>query len=136
MIYCTASLFVLWRSKLGFDPAAFNRAFGREATSSWRSGDVVKNGLRKKATTGFEYLSSLPNTKAPAEHISRLVGDLTVDQNELSHLLDLAEISFWVVIRYDGIDQPDCSFSKELLEEITSLGASLDIDIYLRSLDS
>lgn len=98
---------------------------------TWRTGDLVGKSIIRKKNSGWELQSSLPDTASFPEHIDNILEQLEPCMQDCQSfcLRYYAEIS--CVIESYGGDRPEIHLNKDVMQLISKLNASIDVDLYI-----
>jgi hypothetical protein len=114
------------------EPTAVTETLGLEPSTTWRRGDL--KGRRTDAT--YDYgcwrFCTVQNRLSLEEHVAVLMEVFSDRVDLIRSLCDEEgfEIEVGAVVYQRG-ESPDISLSKQAINWISSIGASLDIDTYL-----
>lgn len=111
------------------DPTFISNIIGIPYDRCWRIGDLrPKTTIHEKAN-GWILGSGLSKTTSLEEHLKTLLLRVMPSQDRLLNLLADDQIEISCVIYADS--PPALNFEKKIISDISALGASLDIDLYL-----
>jgi hypothetical protein len=105
------------------------KAIDIEPDLTWKIGDLRPKTTIKEKTNGWMVQSNLPKEASLELHIENLLGRLQPVAPKLFQLSIEAEVQLSCVA-YDA-SPPALFFEKEVIAQISALGATLDIDLYI-----
>jgi len=114
-----------------FDPDDFTAATGLTPTTCWRKGDVSRGRARQHS---FWCLTVGPDlTPEHEEQVLHLLDVMEPQAEVIARLIEQNDVDaqFGLWSRDAGTDEstPDVQLSSSVLNRVTALGASLDIDM-------
>jgi hypothetical protein len=108
-----------------------SRALGVQPTRTWHQGDLVTNrSTVRRETDGWELASGLPKAATAEEHANSLLDRLGSAADALKQIGAEASV-LSIVMEIHGGDRPPLGLSRENIARLASLGAELDIDLYI-----
>jgi hypothetical protein len=110
-------------------PEQISKAIGLTCDRSWRIGDKRENTVIVEKTNGWVLNSGLPKTASLEAHIEDLLKRLLAHADKL-RLLSEDECTELSCVVY-AASPPALNFDKTVIQRLSDLGVSLDIDLYL-----
>ena len=96
---------------------------------AWKPGDFRgKTGARHK-NDGWVFNSKVPKKSSLEEHVDHLLGTLAPVAAQILSISHKAEVRFSCVVY--SATSPPLFFEKGTIAQISALGASFDIDLYI-----
>lgn len=109
-------------------PEQIFAALGVPADKSWRKGDRRENTILIEKENGYEFRSNEPGEMAIEEQTCALLCRLDPIAEKIRTLrCDHVQLTCVVY----SLAVPSVHFSASLIEKISRLGASIDIDLYI-----
>jgi hypothetical protein len=107
-------------------------AVGLTCDQEWKIGDQRGKTIIREKENGCMFESTLPESSPLEDHVDALISRLKPYSEKIKTLSKTNEVEFSCVI-YNYIDpvNPGFHFEKGIISDIHSLGADLDIDLYL-----
>ena len=110
-------------------PKEISAAIGLRCNKSWRPGDRRGRTIIRETTNGWILNSGLTEASSLEEQISHLLNRLEPSAEKLRALSEQESVELSCVIYASA--SPALNFSKSTIDQISRIGASLDIDLYL-----
>lgn len=105
---------------------------GLKCDNEWQIGGKRYGTKIKHRNNGCEFKSKLPATAELEKHIENLMKRLVPASKEIKSLSHQNDIFFTCVIyNYTDPVNPGLFFKKQIINTICSLGACLNIDLYM-----
>ena len=120
-----------WVSDFDCDPKVISDILGLKPSRSFKKGDLIsdKSNHRRKFSS-WEYLSSLPRSEPCQDaHISNLIEVMLKKKDAIKILKEKYEIGINCVGYYHDAN-PGFHMSAELINSCSTLGISIDFDLY------
>lgn len=102
---------------------------GLKPDRTWKIGDLRPKTIIKEKQNGWLIQSLLSKEESLESHVENLLNRLRPFASKLLELSTKVEIQFSCVA-YD-VSPPALFFKKDIIAQISALGASLDIDLYI-----
>lgn len=110
-------------------PEQITQAIGLPSSKSWHIGDNRANTIISEKLNGWIFESNLPHSASLEDHVGNLLDRLSTQTVEIKHISEKDSVEFSCVVYASAT--PALNFSKEVLQCICEMGASLDIDLYI-----
>jgi hypothetical protein len=112
-------------------PDQINTILGMKSDKSYLTGEIIKPSIIRHKTNGWIIYSRLSRNIPLEEHVKDLIKRVTPIVEMIKQLVERPdiEVEFGCII-YTS-DRPAIFFTKEQIATISSMGASIDIDLYL-----
>ena len=117
---------------IAFDPSDVSRAVSCAPTSSWKRGDVIEPGTRRRVENGWKLSVEEPGSLALDKVLHKLLQVLEPSETILKALIDRhgLDVEFACAVYVcDGV-VPSMHLDLEMIRTIHSYKAELDIDLY------
>jgi hypothetical protein len=114
-------------------PDQITATIGLPYDSCWRIGDIRSHTIIKEEDNGWVLSSGLPRSAGLEEHVDMLLSLLDSRADLVRSLSTTSSIEFSCVIYADT--PPAINFDESVITKLASLGASLDIDLYIVACD-
>lgn len=111
------------------DPEEVTVQLGLSPTLTWCQGDIISPTTRKHEENGWRLDSPASSNVPLDDQIGRLLALLAPAQRKISEMSEKCTVEFSCIV-YAWKYVPSLNFSKEFLDSISRLGASIDIDLY------
>ena len=111
-------------------PEQISSLVSMSADRAWRKGDKGRANFEKSSR--WVVKSTLPLTARPEEHIKNLSECLSPLVDNIRELAKENDVSFWCAMSIYPMEEynPGLYFARETVELLSSLSASLNIDLY------
>lgn len=121
-IYCWVSVESTSRSVVDIN------AFDSTPDQVWSIGDKLHGTLLRRKTNGISFKSRLPISSSLREHVLAVLSRFSKNDKARFRRMKHVMITLHIAI-YDIVDPP-IYLEPDLLNEIASIGAALDVDVY------
>lgn len=112
-------------------PDEITRALGVEPSGSWMAGDRIGISIRTFESNGWMLESRLPGETDPEVHVRELLDRIPEQVSErLRKVTPEWSLQLSLVIEMQD-ETPPFNLSADTLQRMVSLGASLDVDLYV-----
>ena len=120
-----------WVSDFDCDPEVISDILGLKPNRSFKKGDLISDKSKNRwKHSSWEYLSSLPrNEPCQDAHISNLVEVMLKKKDAIKKLKEKYEIGINCVGYYHDAN-PGFHMSADLINSCSTLGISIDFDLY------
>ena len=112
-----------------YTPDQITSITGLRCDRSWLVGDKRGNTTILEKCNGWILNSNLPKDASLVDHIENVLEQAGPVASNLRALSEYAEVELSCVIY--SFSPPALNFKCEIIERINTLGASLDIDLYI-----
>lgn len=96
----------------------------------WRKGETRPGTILRHKENGWELKSDLDAAATVAEHVSRIMSLIDPYRSKISELQSNWETQISCALYYYGDCVPESHFEPRLVNQMSDLGASLDVDVY------
>ena len=110
-------------------PEQITDTVGLTCDKSWRIGDKRGKTIIVEKNNGWVLNSSLPKSASLEAHVENLLERLSPCAAKIQMFAEHDDVEFSCVIY--AATPPALNFSKVVVQNISLLGASLDVDLYL-----
>jgi hypothetical protein len=110
-------------------PEQITDTVGVTCDKSWRIGDKRGKTIIVEKNNGWVLNSSLPKSASLEAHIQDLLERLSPYAEKIQMFAKLDHVEFSCVVY--AVNVPALNFSNAVIQNISLLGASFDIDLYL-----
>ena len=110
-------------------PELLDAQLGIRCDSSWRKGDRRGRTLIIEKENGWSLDSGLPESESLENHCRALLERLSGHYAEIRKVSESDSVELSCVLYSDS--PPALNFERSVMEAVSLLGASLDIDLYI-----
>ena len=112
-------------------PDQVNSILGIKCDKSYLIGDLREHTIIREKKNGWIVRSRLPRSFALEEHVADVLTRVSPAIDKIRHMAEQADVAVQFGCVIYTRQRPALNFSKEVVATICSLGASIDIDLYL-----
>ena len=116
-------------TSLSRTPEQVTEATGIPCDSSWRIGDKRAKTVIEEKKNGWVLNSALPRSESLETHVERLLERLAPHLDKIRRFSQEDSVELSCVVY--AAEPPALNFSRSVIDRLSRLGASLDIDLYL-----
>jgi hypothetical protein len=110
-------------------PEEITEMLGIQSDFSWHRGDKRAHTIILEKDNGWVLGSSLPDSDSLEQHINSLLARISACSNKIKLLSEDESLELSCVLY--ASEMPALNFSREVIHSICSIGASLDVDVYI-----
>ncbi len=110
-------------------PKEIDSYVGVISDQSWKAGDYRKNTRITEKSNGWVLNSGLGKQERLISHINKLLERIYPYREKLKFLSQNNTIEFSCVVYSEEV--PPLYFEKDIIEQLSMIGATLDIDLYV-----
>jgi hypothetical protein len=114
-------------------PVEITARLGFEPDHAWVKGDVRKGTKLSEVENGWELKSSTNGEAQLQQHVARLLDKISPVANNLKELSGSCSVQISCVVYAEA--PPPLNFPADLISRMAAVNASLDIDLYIASLE-
>lgn len=127
---------IMYITDFACSPEEITRVLGVQPSRSWITGQRVGPTLQTYKSNGWALESTLAGKANPEAHLLELFGRIPSQLiQQLRRIAPACNIQFSLVLEMQD-ETPPLNLSVDTVQRIASLGASIDVDMYVTGVDA